>query len=525
MFKFKKTIAVILAFASVAALASCGSDDTKSADGSSKVTMLFMEGGSTPFKSDWEVLKRIKEKTGVEIDAQVVPGKDFATKKSTLFASGDIPDIIVNMWPSETSQYAKEGLVLPVSDYVDKMPNFKEILETWDLDATIKDISEMDGKFYILPLMTKELGNTNCFGVREDIFNKHNIPLPTTYDELRQALKQLKQLYPESLGTGDLYNGAMIMSFVAESFGTNGGFSLPYGYSYNYDTEEWYYAPTSEQYKTLLEYLNGLYNDGGLDIEGFTQDSNQYSQKVLNSQYFVIPINGPQDAKSNTKNLQDNGVPDAKFTALYPLAGPTGLRKVKPASKNQGGLTLASTLKDRDDFDKILDFCDWLYYSEEAAIMSTIGFEGITYDMVDGNPVMKPDVRTANNLEGTVNMANDYGIGQWGLQSLVTDRVPDNIKKVVQDPDQLDFNQYLVDHDMKTPDDPILKFTDEQAEEVNLLTSTLNDYTDTMIMKFIYGQESLDNWDAYVNEVKSKGSDRLMEIVNQAWVENNKKNQ
>ena len=75
---------------------------------------------------------------------------------------------------------------------------------------------------------------------------------------------------------------------------------------------------------------------------------------------------------------------------------------------------------------------------------------------------------------------------------------------------------------MTTPDDPIVKFTDEQTERTQLLITTLNDYTGQMIVKFIFGQESLDNWDSYVEECRKKGSDELMQIVNEAWEAQNK---
>ncbi|MEI0736314.1 hypothetical protein VQ056_05980 [Paenibacillus sp. JTLBN-2024] len=33
---------------------------------------------------------------------------------------------------------------------------------------------------------------------REDVFKKHNLAVPKTYEELHQVLKKLKELYPES---------------------------------------------------------------------------------------------------------------------------------------------------------------------------------------------------------------------------------------------------------------------------------------------------------------------------------------
>jgi len=520
---FKKIMSAVLSVSCAAtamlSLTSCGE---KGDDEQTTISMLWMEGGGTPYQEDWAVIKEIEKRQNVKLDLQVVPGKDYAQKKSIVLASGDIPDLLVNCWPAEMSAYSKDGLILPVSDYLDKLPNLNKILTEWDLDDTIANISEADGKFYILPAMNKTLKNSQCFAIREDIFNKHNIPIPTTYEELYQAMKKLKEIYPESLGTGDLYGGAMILSFLAEAFNTKGGYSIPFGYVYDYDKEEWYFAPCSDRYKELLTYMNKMYNDGCLDPEAFTQDGTQYGQKVHNSQYFVFPVNGPKEAKGEERKLRELGITDAKVTALYPLAGPTGTRAVKPSSKNQGGMAIPATAAKKKNFDKLLEFCDWLYYSEEAAILTTIGIEGDTYDIVDGKYQLKPEVSTINNPEGTINLGKDKGIGLMGLNTLVPDILPEEITLLQADADQYEFEKYIQDNNMIPLDDPIVKMTPEQSDRAKLLITTLNDYTKQMHMKYIFGKESLDTWDTFVEECKNKNCDELMEIVEEAWAASNK---
>jgi putative aldouronate transport system substrate-binding protein len=421
-------------------------------------------------------------------------------------------------------QFAMDGLILPVSDHLDKLPNLSRIIKEWDLADTIDDISEMDGKFYVLPDLRKNLANTQCFAYREDIFDELGIPAPDTYEDLFNALKELKKAYPDSLGTGELYHGQLMMCFIAEAFGTNGGYSLPWGYSYKFDTKEWYYAPTSDEYKSFLMYMRKLYDNGGLDPEAFIQDTQQYNQKVLNGKYMVIPLTyGPGSAVGETTKLQALGNPNAKFTALKPLAGPTGIRAVKPSAYCQGGIAMPANIVKRDDFDEVMKFCDEFYYNEEFAVISRIGFEGITYDKVDGKVVMRDTVKTANNPTGTVELQKDYGINTLGLKTQAPDLIPEEIIKLTLRPEDYEYSKYLVENDLIPLDDPIIKFTAEQKETSKLLITTLNDYTSEMRMKFIFAKESFDNWDKYVAECDAKGVPKLMEIVNKAWKENNKK--
>ena len=86
---------------------------------------------------------------------------------------------------------------------------------------------------------------------------------------------------------------------------------------------------------------------------------------------------------------------------------------------------------------------------------------------------------------------------------------------------ELEFKQNMIDQNWVDKDDPGLKFSEEQNEKVQLLCTGLNDYTESMIVKFIYGEESFDNWQNFVDKCKQLGSDELIEIVRKTWSQQN----
>lgn len=520
MKKIRSAAIITAAIMSASVLSGCSSQES---NGTTTVSMLLSDSASAPFNKDWEVLKEIKNRKNVEMDVQVVPASEYATKRSIVMSSGEIPDILTNTWANQVGQYATGGLLLPVSDYLDKMPNLKKIIDEWDLAETVEDITEMDGKFYVLPAFEKDVAAPHGLAIRKDIFDKHGIAVPETYEDLHKALLKLKELYPDSLGLGDMYSGNLLLSFTASSFGTKGGYSLPYGYAYDYDKKEWYFAPTSAEYKSMLEYLNSLYVDGCLDPEAFTQDNGQFKKKVLNEKYFVVPAFGQSAVDGYDSELQGLGVEGADFEMLYPLAGPTGIRKGKPCGHYAGGLAMPATVAERKDFDKVLEFVDWLYYSEECALMSTIGVEGVTYTKDGDNYKLNDDIKTINNLAGTKELAKDFGFGTIGFTSIVLEKAPKQARELITSKEEEERKMYMIEHDMVDKDDPTIKFTQEQSEDAKLLYTNLNDYTKTMMLKFIYGEESFDKWDAYVKKCKELGSDELIDMVKKAWKENNKK--
>ena len=104
-----------------------------------------------------------------------------------------------------------------------------------------------------------------------------------------------------------------------------------------------------------------------------------------------------------------------------------------------------------------------------------------------------------------------------GMRTLVGDRLPDEYKYAASLPEDKEFREKMLAGDFGVADDPILKFTPEQLERSRMLVTNLNDYTGTMMLKFIYGQESFDNWDTYVQECEKKGASELIDIVTEAW--------
>lgn len=58
--------------------------------------------------------------------------------------------------------------------------------------------------------------------------------------------------------------------------------------------------------------------------------------------------------------------------------------------------------------------------------------------------------------------------------------------------------------------------TSEESKEYSIIMNEINTYRDEMVLKFIFGTESLDNFDTYVKNIESMGLDRALEIQNAA---------
>ena len=61
---------------------------------------------------------------------------------------------------------------------------------------------------------------------------------------------------------------------------------------------------------------------------------------------------------------------------------------------------------------------------------------------------------------------------------------------------------------------PMLNPTTEENSEQSTLFNAIDTYADEMYYKFIIGEESLDNFDQYVDTIRNMGIDRVLELKN-----------
>lgn len=69
---------------------------------------------------------------------------------------------------------------------------------------------------------------------------------------------------------------------------------------------------------------------------------------------------------------------------------------------------------------------------------------------------------------------------------------------------------------------PIFTYTSEESEEASVIRTDISNYVNMMRAAFVTGEESLDNWDAYVAQINKMGAERLCEIVNNAYIRSQK---
>lgn len=492
--------------------------DTFKATEDFTVTSMFSDHANYPYNEDWLFYEKLAETTGVSFDMTVIPASDYEQKRSLMISAGESPIIIPKTYPGSETAFVSSGAILPVSDYIDYMPNFKEKAEKWDVESTLDTLRQKDGKYYVLPGMHEVAGADYTLMYRKDILDENGWEVPETWEEFETLLKNMKEKYPDKTPFSDMWTGQALMNYAAPSFGTSAG----WGYNaqtFDWDKNEYVYTGATDEYKDFVSYFAGLVEQGLMDNESFTQDDDQAKQKFLNGDSFVMSCNGQtliETEETMTKNLGEGNFELVK--GLNP-EGPAGA--LVGGNQLENGIMISSKITESPNFKAILQFIDWLWYSDEGQEFARWGVEGTTYTKEDGKYKLAENINYRGlNPSGTEDLQKDYGFsgGNYaygGSKELVRSIYTD---KEVEWLEEMDAKRERVKANPPAPLDGVTQ------EEMTLVATPVKDYVDQSTLQFITGQRDLSEWDDYVKEVKEKGADRYIEAINKAYEDYKKEN-
>ncbi|MEE6259759.1 ABC transporter substrate-binding protein [Plantactinospora sonchi] len=534
--RFRRRAALVAAGALTLTMAACGSGEESDAENldDNRVGAMSEYGVGTQFKAtepltfsmlynnhpnypnrkDWLFWSELNKRTGVTIETVEVPLSDYEQKRGLMIGAGEAPMIIPKTYPGQEAPFVASGALLPVSEYLDLMPNFKDKMEKWNLKADIDTLRQSDGKFYILPGLHENVWPDYSLAVRTDILEELNLQIPKSWDELYTVLKAMKARYPDQYPFSDRWSkptpGGNLFNIMGVGFGTRGGWDYQ-NYSWDAAAGKFVFTGTTPQYKAMVEFLNKLVKEGLLDPESFTQDDDQARQKLASGKSFVIGTNAQTLVNEYRPDLAKLD-PNAKIVKIPLPAGPAG--DVKRGTRLENGVAISTKARESKNFVAMMQFLDWLYYSDAGQEFAKWGVEGTTFTKdAAGKWTLAKDIDyVALNPGAPKHLQKDFGFGN----GVFAYGGPTKLLQSTFSAEELEFQQAMAAK--KTlPVDPPHPFTDEEREQATLWETPLKDYVTQQTLAFILGQRDLAQWDAYVAEVKGKNADAYIDLLNKAY--------
>jgi multiple sugar transport system substrate-binding protein len=133
-------------------------------------------------------LKEFEALTGIKLVAEVYPEDQFRAKVLVELTSGASSiDVFMSMPAQEGLKYMRAGWLQPLDAFV-KSPALTAPEYHWnDFLEKIREAMVIEGKLVGVPIQVE---NTSLM-YRKDVFQKYNVKVPTTLDELEAAAKAL----------------------------------------------------------------------------------------------------------------------------------------------------------------------------------------------------------------------------------------------------------------------------------------------------------------------------------------------
>ena len=465
--------------------------------------------------NDMKIMNDLYAQTNVRVNWENVSESVYSQQKNLIFGNADKrPDAIYHagMSAGEIIKYAKRKVLVPISDYLEYMPNFSKLLaERPDIKNQLLNVE--DGKIYSLPRI-EEMGllqNPNLLFLNV-AWTKQAIEAGAvsdlTADQLKDGLtltsSQMEQLLiyfrDHDMNGNGKTDDERPMNFVYNNWQGNqcdlyGMFGLNDNLEHRVIVNgKVTYTIQDERFKEATNFIAKWVSDGLIDRVSFEQSQDNFlaNGKGLET-YGAFYWWESETVVSNPEN----------YIVCAPLIGPKGDQTICVSNNPEistGEVILFSNCK----YPQVLLAYFDRFYDPVISAQINYGPIGIVYEEQrdeKGMLVQKPlpdgvtsdELRLQNAPLGIINLG-EYA---WNNVVHMEPRAQLRLERL-----QLCAKPYVADGVIPFPN---LQFTLEELNTLSNYETNLNDYIRTNLIKWLMkGGVSDADWSAFQSNLSGK---------------------
>ncbi|MBV8588179.1 MAG: sugar ABC transporter substrate-binding protein [Verrucomicrobia bacterium] len=239
------------------------------------------------------------------------------------------PDVIESVLEGLIS-YVRAGLIEPVDEQFDKWPDKSQFF-----DSVIKALT-INGKLYGVPYNT----NVRVLLYRKDLFQKYNLSVPKTWEELLKDASTISEKESGVAGLGLCTKQGSVRAFqefISFFFQVNNGENP---FAYDEAAKKWKVSTTPEKLTEVLQLYHNAFQGGASAPCNVNTRGNDYQaldNDYVNGKTAMVPM-GPWIYQNRTQGDVPKKVLEEE-TGVAPLPLPPGGKQatyleVKPISIN-----------------------------------------------------------------------------------------------------------------------------------------------------------------------------------------------
>ena len=492
-----------------------------------KLTALFVKHPLTKDLTQMKWLQDLEEKCNVDVEWQQISA-DWDQKKSPMFASGNIPDLL--FFATATSDYAQyPGLFEDLTPLIEK--DGTNVKKMFSEHPELKTLSEQpDGKIYATPKYQRFWPKTNStMYINKTWLDKVGKKMPTTWDELYDVLKAFKTQDPNGNGQNDeipmdfnaMGGAAYSPQLLLGSLGLQITDTAIDGYFAEGGKVKNFFV--DDRFKTLVTYLRKLYADGLINKEAITQDYSKF-QSLARGEGKTAKVGFTwgweiTDRVGNQLADQYEVVPQLKYSAdsTYDLRWDYDYDFLNYGDNR---VAMSANCKDKDAAMKFID----AFYDPVVSMQVLFG------GMNDTDKCIKDNGDGSYQVLPPADPSQDPGSWKWS--NTFADNGPmyisDNLKLTLGTDmqavgkEKAVYDSLLAKVDQKKDVYPqmFMKYSTEDNNTLAMNQANIKNITDSQWSKWMTGEGDIDkDWDSYVQSVKTAGLDQNLEIRQKAYEE------
>ena len=459
--------------------------------------------------NDLAMWKVMEELTHIKFEFDAAPSGQGGERLGLLFASNNLPDVIfkTGISNSDVVSYAAEGQLQPIGDLLEEhAPNFNALLVA--TPEIYKAIVQADGQIYGFPYIVTASPSTispKLFYNFEFVEQQGFAPADTLADLVEQ-MRAFKDSDWNGNGEADeiplaSQSLAAIMNAFKGTFGigTRGSSSSSWDVDENGELR---FIPTSDGYKEMLTFLHDIYAEGLLDQQIFTADLAYFQATAAENKVLFGFVHNTSYMTTYTPSFI--GLP-------APLSVNEGDEKhwAGQSLTVSGGNTFVTGKCEYPA--EVVSYFDY-FYSNEGLNLFFLGIEGETYEL-DENGIARYTPFVTANPDG---LSMEEALGTYicwsgGSNPSIADDVHFGDNLINESTATAAKNLRAFGPDMIWPGS--FTYTEEESEVLADLQLDIDRIVSEKTAAFIAGNESLDNWDAYVAAIEAAGLEEYRAIV------------
>ena len=505
----------------------------------------------------FDLYEKELEKRGIILEKELVANEQYGTVVQTrMAAASDLPHLInltplddvtaLNLgingqildWLKPMEKYSRPDPLAPENINGDPSLSLKQRLEKITPFA-ISLCTAPDGNMYWMPnaryrapvkladgTMVEDLDVVGAC-IRYDWLQKVNMEVPTTVEEFLEALRAFQKNDVNGNGQKDeMYSidcySYSFFSGIAQWFGLTPGVV---GIDPNNDrvTSAWYQDGVKDYFKLLKQ----MVDEGLMDVGLVGATEEMFNQAIAENR--IAGLRTYANLTWFADLIKDD--PEAEYACIAPIQAVEGIAPFMLCDSNKlvydkYAMTKACTEEVQE---AIIHYYDFATGTDVAKLLSNNGVEGVDYEFVDdernpGRKVVQSLLTgtTQENYEAHVFL---HGVPWMSgedpdvLAKLNTATVQDTLdgwegsdkgkRGFIRKIEQMVHRPYVVSpFSSSTYAIP----TQEEQEVLTTYLTALNSYSDELGMNLILGNESLDNWDSFMQKFRELGLDEVIKV-------------